>query len=108
MADADSDALFESERLSLTLPEYEKLKEYALKSAKDFQVLYDSIPNKDATCLDRRQTYIVYDGSYGEQWSLRKVCRRFVWHDRIHAKAMWRMAVQVFGKNCIANPFYFE
>lgn len=164
VSDADSDALFETERLPLILPEYEKLKEYALKSAKDFQILYDSIPDKDATCLIRRQTFygerpvtaaemyehtknvneyyfneinvpasnepdifscrlagfdqlekqpdflknIVYDGSYGEQWSLRKVCRRFIWHDRIHAKAMWRMAVQVFGKNCIANPFYFK
>ena len=28
------------------------------------------------------------EGSYGEWWSLRKVLRRFLWHDRIHAKAM--------------------
>lgn len=49
----------------------------------------------------------VFDGSYGEQWSLRKVCRRFVWHDRIHAKAMFRVAVKLCGKDNIANPFYF-
>ncbi|KAB2837721.1 MAG: hypothetical protein F9K45_12325 [Melioribacteraceae bacterium] len=49
----------------------------------------------------------VFDGSYGEQWSLRKVCRRFVWHDRIHAKAMFRAAVKLCGKEDIANPFCF-
>ncbi|MBE5766501.1 MAG: hypothetical protein E7335_04980 [Clostridiales bacterium] len=49
----------------------------------------------------------VFDGSYGEEWSLRKVLRRFIWHDRIHAKAMWRLGVQLFGENNIANPFYF-
>lgn len=50
----------------------------------------------------------VYDGSYGEQWSLRKVCRRFLWHDRIHAKAMYRMAVKLCGKEAVSNPFCFE
>lgn len=33
----------------------------------------------------------VYDGSYNEQWSLRKLFRRFIWHDRIHAKAMRKL-----------------
>lgn len=50
----------------------------------------------------------VYDGSYGEQWSLRKVCRRFIWHDCIHAKAMYRMAVKLCGKENVQNPFCFE
>lgn len=48
----------------------------------------------------------VYLGSYDEEWSLRKVMRRFIWHDRIHAKAMYRMAVRIFG-GCIPNLFYF-
>lgn len=39
----------------------------------------------------------VYLGSYNEEWSLRKLLRRFIWHDRIHAKAMYRMAVKTFG-----------
>ena len=47
----------------------------------------------------------VIEGSYGEDWSLRKVLRRFIWHDRIHARAMYRMAVKVFGAENIANPF---
>ena len=34
--DADSDVLFESEKVPLTADEYEKLKALALKSAKDF------------------------------------------------------------------------
>ncbi|MDE5697131.1 MAG: hypothetical protein K2I96_06975 [Lachnospiraceae bacterium] len=48
----------------------------------------------------------VYLGSYGEEWSLRKVLRRFIWHDRIHAKAMYRMAVRTFGDN-IPDLFHF-
>lgn len=49
----------------------------------------------------------VRKGSYGEDWSLRKVLRRFIWHDRIHARAMYRMATKVFGAESIENPFYF-
>ena len=61
--------------------------------------------------LEAKADYLnnaVMKGSYGENWSLRKVLRRFIWHDRIHAKAMYRMAVKVFGTENIANPFYFE
>ncbi len=47
-------------------------------------------------------------GSYGEAWSLRKVCRRFVWHDTIHAKAMYRMAVRLWGKDALPDPFRFS
>ena len=42
--DADSDVLFESEQAQLTIEEYEALKTLALKSAKDFLALYESIP----------------------------------------------------------------
>ena len=45
-------------------------------------------------------------GSYNEEWSLRKVLRRFIWHDRIHAKAMYRMALRTFGGG-IPNVFHF-
>ncbi len=34
---------------------------------------------------------IIYDGSYNEQWTLRKLFRRFIWHDRVHAKAMRKL-----------------
>ena len=161
--DADSDVLFESEKAPLTADEYEKLKALALKSAKDFLALYDSIPDKSATAIAERKTFYgqvprtademyvhtknvneyyfaeievdadnggtIYDcrkrgfetletkpdflqnavieGSYGEDWSLRKVLRRFVWHDRIHARAMYRMAVKMFGMENVANPFCF-
>ena len=46
-------------------------------------------------------------GSYDELWSVRKVLRRFIWHDRIHAKAMYRMAVRTFGEGAIKDPFRF-
>ena len=161
--DADSDVLFESEKAPLTADEYEKLKAIALKSAKDFLALYDSIPDKSATAIAERKTFYgqiprtademyvhtknvteyyfaeievkadnggtiyecrkrgfealeakpdflqnaVIEGSYGEDWSLRKVLRRFIWHDRIHAKAMYRMAVKMFGMENVANPFCF-
>lgn len=161
--DADSDVLFESEKAPLTAEEYKKLKALALKSAKDFLALYESIPDKKATAIPERKTFYgnvprsademyehtknvneyyfaeidvdadnngniyecrnrgfelleskvdylnnaVIEGSYGEDWSLRKVLRRFIWHDRIHAKAMYRMSVKVFGAENIANPFCF-
>ena len=161
--DADSDVLFESEKVPLTIEEYEKLKNLALKSAKDFLALYESIPNKGATAIAERKTFYgqvprtademyehtknvneyyfaeievdadnggtiyecrkrgfealeakpdflqnaVIEGSYGEDWTLRKVLRRFIWHDRIHARAMYRMAVKVFGVENVANPFSF-
>ena len=161
--DADSDVLFESEKAPLTMEEYQKLKALALKSAKDFLALYESIPNKSASSIAERKTFYgrvprtademyehtknvneyyfaeievdadndgtiyecrkrgfeileakedylnnaLIEGSYGEDWSLRKVLRRFIWHDRIHARAMYRMAVKVFGAENVANPFYF-
>lgn len=161
--DADSDVLFETEKAPLTAEEYEKLKALALKSAKDFLALYESIPDKSAIAITERKTFYgrvprtademyehtknvneyyfaeievdadnsgsiyecrtrgfealeakqnflqnpVIEGSYGEDWSLRKVLRRFIWHDRIHAKAMYRMASKVFGTTKIKNPFCF-
>ncbi len=46
-------------------------------------------------------------GSYDEQWSVRKVLRRFIWHDRIHAKAMYRMGILTFGADVIPDLFRF-
>ncbi len=47
-------------------------------------------------------------GSYDEEWTLKKLLRRFVWHDRIHAKAMLRMAEKTFGKGIVKDVFYFN
>lgn len=152
--DADSDVIFATEEKPLTLEEYTKLKNLALKSASDFLKLYDSIPDKTASSLPMRKTFygqvprtaeemylhtknvnsyyfgeigvdvdnegsvlecrkrgferlesipnfqsnFLREGSYSEMWSVRKVLRRFIWHDRIHAKAMWRMAQKTFEK----------
>ncbi len=46
-------------------------------------------------------------GSYDELWSVRKVLRRFIWHDRIHAKAMFRMGVLTFGEGIVPDVFGF-
>lgn len=162
--DADSDVLFESEKIPFTMSEYEEWKALALKSAQDFLNLYHSIPDKNVGDNILRQTFygqvprtatemyehtknvnayyfaeidveadnigniyecrkrgfetlekkadflknLIIEGSYGEDWTLRKVIRRFIWHDRIHAKAMYRMAKRVFLGESIDNPFYFE
>lgn len=45
----------------------------------------------------------VREGSYGEFWSVRKMLRRFLWHDRIHAKALYRMAVRTFGADAVED-----
>lgn len=164
ISDADSDVLFDEEKKALSIEEYKELKALALKSAQDFLMLYQAIPDKDKSCLPARATFygqiprtayemyehtknvneyyfgeigvetdnegsivecrqrgftllesqpdflknIVYLGSYDEEWSLRKVLRRFVWHDRIHAKAMYRMAIKTFGKDTIPNVFFFD
>ena len=163
ICDADSDVLFESEKATLTAEEYGTFKALALKSAGDFQALYDSVPHKNAATAPQRRTFYgevprtvaemythtknvndyyfaeiladadndgsiyecrargfaaleakpdflqnaMIEGSYGEDWSLRKVLRRFIWHDRIHAKAMYRMAIKLFGAENILNPFCF-
>ena len=61
--------------------------------------------------LEQQPDYLenkIFDGSYGESWSLRKVFRRFIWHDRIHAKAMYRMACRSFPNEIIPNIFKFS
>ena len=61
--------------------------------------------------LESKPDYLqntVFEGSYGESWSLRKVLRRFIWHDRIHAKAMYRMATKLFDSAVIKKSFCFE
>lgn len=162
--DADSDVLFASEEQPLTREEYEGLKALALRSAADFQTLYDEIPDKGKSCLERRRSFygdaprtaeemyrhtknvnayyfgeidvaadnagsilecrrrgfaaleavpgflekLPCEGSYGEWWSVRKVLRRFLWHDRIHARAMYRMARRTFPDSPIPDPFRFQ
>ena len=161
--DADSDVLFTREKVPLTRVEYEDLKSLALKSARDFQNLYDSIPDPERPLSPARETFYgpvprtaeemyrhtksvnpyyfgeigvradnegtlfacrkrgfealeaqpdflhnsVTEGSYGEYWSLRKLLRRFIWHDRIHGRALYRTATRAFGETTVANPFRF-
>lgn len=47
-------------------------------------------------------------GSYNELWSVRKLLRRFIWHDRIHGKAMYKMAITTFDPKTIDNIFHFD
>lgn len=63
-----------------------------------------ALAEKDPALLAGR----VFRGSYEEDWSLRKVLRRFIWHDRIHAKAMYRMAERTFGLGAVPDVFRFN
>ncbi|MBQ7124543.1 MAG: hypothetical protein IJO01_08060 [Oscillospiraceae bacterium] len=164
VCDADSDIIFDSEKEPLTKEEYTKLKILALRSAMDFERLYDSVPDKNMRIVPERDTFYgkvpatakemydhtmkvnayyfgeigvdaengpdilscrsagfaalekqegflenkVFDGSYGEEWSLRKLLRRFIWHDRIHARAMYRRAYEAFWDDEIDNVFCFR
>ena len=162
-----TELLFDEERVPLSLEEYTELKELALKSAKDFLKLYESIPDKNESAIPMipqkitflgprsRTAWEMYEhtkcvnqyyfgeigvkadnegtifecrkrgfelleadpnflnkevvvGSFDEEWSLRKVLRRFIWHDRIHGKAMYRMAVKTFGALIPDNTFMFN
>ena len=161
--DADSDVLFVSETGPLSAETYRERKALALKSASDFQALYDAVPEKGVSGASARETFYgpvprtasemyahvlhvnayyfgeigvdadndgtildcrlrgfaalealpgylenrICHGSYGEDWTLSKLLRRFVWHDRIHAKALWRMAVRTFGASAVPDVFGF-
>lgn len=48
----------------------------------------------------------VYTAPDGELWTMRKVLRRFLWHDRIHARAMWRTTSALWSSG-LENPFFF-
>ena len=162
--DADSDVMFETEKLPLCAEEYHYLKSTALKSAEDFYHLYTSFPDKNKSVKPSRKTFYgdvprtaeemyqhtknvnayyfseigvdadnegtivscrargfdmletilnflsldAVTGSYDELWSVRKVLRRFIWHDRIHAKAMYRMGILTFGADAIPDIFGFN
>ena len=49
----------------------------------------------------------VHEAPDGELWTLRKLMRRLIWHDRIHARALYRSAVTFWQKDRIDNPFGF-
>ena len=162
--DADSDVIFETEKLPLSAEEYHYLKTIAMKSAEDFYRLYASFPDKNKNVNPIRKTFYgavprtaeemyqhtknvnayyfseigvdadnegtivscrargfdmletmpdflsleAVTGSYDELWSVRKVLRRFIWHDRIHAKAMYRMGISTFGADAVPDVFGFN
>lgn len=168
IGDADSDVLFDSERLPLTWEDYQARKALALQSAGDFLALYQAVPDRNKTSLMPRECFYgpiprtaeemyqhtknvngYYFGEIGvevdnqgdilscrqrgfaaleaqpdflsnrvfrnptawgappEEWSAAKVLRRFLWHDRLHAKALFRMAEQTFGPGHLPDLFHF-
>lgn len=68
-------------------------------------------------CLEKiKQLFIQYGNSQlfdidNEKWTLKKILRRFVWHDRIHGKAIVRILVKQKELGIISeysDPFYFS
>ena len=62
------------------------------------------------TRLFRRQNNVYAVDRDGESWTLRKVLRRFVWHDRIHAKAIVKLLRRQAAAGLIGaydDPFRF-
>lgn len=161
--DADSDVLFPSERLPMDMTEYTQKKQLCIRSAMDFEKLFNSIPQKDRALRKSRRTFYgkipcsaremaehtnnslayyadalgvsfepegdfledrkrffraiestpdflsprVFTARDGELWTLKKLLRRVLWHDRIHAHALYRLAITFWQKDRIANPFRF-
>lgn len=50
----------------------------------------------------------IHTDTDGEQWTLKKLMRRVLWHDRIHARALYRRAITFWSRDRIENPFFFE
>lgn len=68
-------------------------------------------------CLEKiKQLFIKYGNSQlfdidNEQWTLKKILRRFTWHDRIHGKAIVRILEKQKQLGIISgysDPFYFR
>lgn len=158
-----TDILFPEEKLPMDMAQYTALKTLCLKSARDFEALFSSIPQKDRALVKSRRTlygkipvtaremlghvaegqrawaalfgidlgdgqglladrkrlfagleaqpgYLddrVVTAPDGEQWTLRKLLRRLLWHDAIHGRALYRRAITFWQKERIKNPFGF-
>lgn len=50
----------------------------------------------------------MFEGSYDEYRTLRKVPRCFIWHGRIYARAMYSMAVRIFSRDAISNVYFLR
>lgn len=60
--------------------------------------------------LEARSDYLanpVLTAADGELWSLKKVLRRFLWHDRIHGRALYRRIVRMYGSGRVRDVFRF-
>lgn len=86
---------------------------YAAGVGIDMENLPDFVENRQQllTKLEELPFFLsnqVYTAPDGEQWTVKKVLRRLLWHDRIHARALYRHAITFWAKERIANPFGFS
>lgn len=90
---------------------------YLSRLIKDFEEKEDEFKKIRLFCLEQLQDFFNrYNNSIiqnvdNELWTLKKVLRRFVWHDRIHAKAMIRILQKQKDLDLIkdfSDPFFFQ
>ena len=161
--DGETRVLFPSERLPMSMATYTQLKSLCLRSAKDIETQFFSIPQKDRALVKSRRCFYgrlpqtsremqkhitavqaayasrlgialdpdgdlftermklftqleaapqflenkIIEDETGEAWTRKKLLRRLLWHDRIHARAMYRKAITFWQKERIENPFRF-
>ena len=69
------------------------------------------------SCLNGIGRLFLEGGNYrvfeidNELWTLKKILRRFVWHDRIHGKAIVRMMAKQKALGLIdgyEDPYHFD
>lgn len=124
ICDADSDVIFNAERKTFygLLPRtaremYTHTNNVTNYYVREIGIQIENLPDiyenriqaiQRIEAVDDYLQNKVCDGSYEEQWSLSKVLKRFIWHDRIHAKAMYRMTTKVWTEGNVANSFHFE
>ena len=161
--DGETRVLFPSERLPMSMATYTQLKSLCLRSAKDIETQFLSIPQKDRALVKSRRCFYgrlpqtsremqkhitavqaayaarlgialdpdgdlftervklftqleaapqflenkIIEDETGEAWTRKKLLRRLLWHDRLHARAMYRKTITFWQKERIENPFRF-
>jgi len=79
------------------------------KTEEDFMKIRDFCLRKIEELYIRNDNSLIFEAD-NELWTLKKILRRFLWHDRIHGKAMTRILQKQKQLGVIdeyGDPFYF-
>jgi hypothetical protein len=87
-----------------------RLEPYFRVVEEDFLKMREVCLSEISNIYEQSDNTVTYEAD-GEFWTLRKVLRRFIWHDRIHAKAITRILQKQKNLGLISeykNPFFFN